>query len=189
MRELKADKTFVFGEECEAYKKSEADKVIAELESDNADLRDDKKLTDVILAERNTKIAELEAMAKEPSVPNRPCLKCGSVGTLMYMPIIKDVRTYWDLYNNKGIDYVVGIQCAHCGEVAFVTKQTHEYELRHHKFKRCLAMAKWCFTKSNYHFVLARHGEDAKKNSRKSELYAKWHKRWLELADKFKEDK
>lgn len=31
MNELKADKTFVFGEECEAYKKSEADKVIAEL--------------------------------------------------------------------------------------------------------------------------------------------------------------
>ena len=61
--------------------------------------------------------------------------------------------------------------------------------IRHQKYKRCLAMAKWCFTKSNYHFVLARHGEDAKKNSRKSELYAKWHKRWLELADKFKEDK
>ena len=32
MSKLKADKTFVFGEECEAYKKSEADKVIAELE-------------------------------------------------------------------------------------------------------------------------------------------------------------
>jgi len=34
MSELKADKTFVFGEECEAYKKSEADKVIAELKAD-----------------------------------------------------------------------------------------------------------------------------------------------------------
>ena len=32
MGELKADKTFVFGEECEAYKKSEADKFIADLE-------------------------------------------------------------------------------------------------------------------------------------------------------------
>jgi len=32
MSELKADKTFVFGEECEAYKKPEADKVIAELQ-------------------------------------------------------------------------------------------------------------------------------------------------------------
>ena len=30
MSKLKADKTFVFGEECEAYKKYEADKVIAE---------------------------------------------------------------------------------------------------------------------------------------------------------------
>lgn len=30
--ELKADKTFVFGEECEAYKKAEADKFIADLE-------------------------------------------------------------------------------------------------------------------------------------------------------------
>lgn len=30
MSELKADNTFVFGEECLAYKKSEADKVIAE---------------------------------------------------------------------------------------------------------------------------------------------------------------
>lgn len=32
MSELKADKTFVFGEECEAYKKAEADKFIADLE-------------------------------------------------------------------------------------------------------------------------------------------------------------
>ena len=29
--ELKADKTFVFGEECEAYKKSDVDEAIAEL--------------------------------------------------------------------------------------------------------------------------------------------------------------
>ena len=34
MSELKADKTFVFGEECEAYKKSEADKVIAGLKEE-----------------------------------------------------------------------------------------------------------------------------------------------------------
>ena len=34
----------------------------------------------------------------------------------------------------------------------------NDEEIRRHKYKRCLAMAKWCFTKSNYHFVLARHG-------------------------------
>ena len=60
-------------------------------------------------------------------------------------------------------------------------------ELRLDKYKRCLDKAKWCFTKSNYHFVLARHGENGKENNRRSILYAKWHKRWLEIAAKIKE--
>jgi len=59
-------------------------------------------------------------------------------------------------------------------------------ELNQQKFKRCLDKAKWCFTKSNYHFVLARHGENGKENNRRSILYAKWHKRWRKLAEKFK---
>lgn len=164
--ELKADKTFVFGEECEAYKKAEADKFIAE---------------------KDAEIARLKALAKEPSLSNRVCRKCGKEGTLMYMPAVEDNHTFWDLYNNRGIDYVFSIRCAHCGEVAFVTKQVHEYELRLDKYKRCLDMAKRCFTKSNYHFVLARHGEDSKENNRRSILYSKWHKRWLEIAAKIKE--
>lgn len=61
-----------------------------------------------------------------------------------------------------------------------------EESIRHQKYKRCLAMAKWCFTKSNYHFVLARHGEDGKENNRRSILYSKWYKRWLKIAEKFK---
>ena len=146
-------------------------------------LKDD---VDKVIEKKDKEIAALKAMAKKPSVPNRTCRKCGRVGTLMYMPIVKDERIYWDLYNNRGIDYVFGIQCAHCGETAFVTKQTHEYDLHHQKYKRCLAMARWCFTKSNYHFVLARHGEDAKENNRRSVLYSKWHKRWLAIAEKFK---
>lgn len=164
--ELKADKTFVFGEECEAYKKAEADKFIAE---------------------KDAEIARLKALAKEPSLSNRVCRKCGKEGTLMYMPAVEDNHTFWDLYNNRGIDYVFSIRCAHCGEVAFVTKQVHEYELRLDKYKRCLDKAKRCFTKSNYHFVLARHGEDSKENNRRSILYSKWHKRWLEIAAKIKE--
>ena len=113
----------------------------------------------------------------------------------MYMPAVEDNHTFWDIYNNKGIDYVFSIRCAHCGEVAFVTKQAHDYELKTkelktkavEKYKRCLAMAKWCFTKSNYHFVLARHGEDVKENNRKSILYSKWQNRWLAIAENFKE--
>lgn len=103
-----------------------------------------KSEADKVIAEKNAEIAGLKATVKEPSVPNRACRKCGNVGTLMYMPIVKDRRTHWNLYNNKGIDYVFGIRCAHCGEVAFVTRQTHEYELRQQKIKRCLDKAKWC---------------------------------------------
>ena len=62
-------------------------------------------------------------------------------------------------------------------------------ELNQQKFKRCIDKAKWCFTKSNYHFVLARHGENGKENNRRSILYAKWHKRWLAIAEQFKEAK
>lgn len=43
MSELKADKTFVFGEECLAYKKSEADKVIAELKQEIERLKEANK--------------------------------------------------------------------------------------------------------------------------------------------------
>ena len=53
-------------------------------------------------------------------------------------------------------------------------------ELRHHKYKRCLAMAWWCSAElgmlvSTWEF--------------KIKHYKKWHKRWLELAEKFKEAK
>lgn len=67
-------------------------------------------------------------------------------------------------------------------------RNSMEKAIRHHKYKRCLRVAKWCFTKSNYHFVLARHGEDTKENNRKSILYSKWHKHWLNIAKKFREE-
>lgn len=83
MSELKADKTFVFGEECEAYKKSEADKVIeakdgviAELKADITDLRDDKKSTDAILDERNAEIAELKRQIEFLKTTHASCGHC-----------------------------------------------------------------------------------------------------------------
>ena len=54
-------------------------------------------------------------------------------------------------------------------------------ELRHQKYKRCLAMAKWC---------------ELERTERFSVLYPKdfgyllmkkWRKKWLDLAEKFKE--
>lgn len=44
-----------------------------------------------------------------------------------------------------------------------------------HKYKRCLAMAKLCQWKMG---VFIYHKE-------KNEFYYRWHKRWLELAEKF----
>lgn len=61
--------------------------------------------------------------------------------------------------------------------------------VRHHKYKRCIAMARWCFTKSNYHFVVGRSegGKNELAHYRISRLYSKWYKRWMELSEKFKE--
>ena len=75
----------------------------------------------------------------------------------------------------------------HHAKLFFDERNYAEAQLRRQKYKRCLAMARRCFTKSNYHFVLARHGEDVKKNNRKSILYSRWNKRWLAIAAKYEE--
>lgn len=54
-------------------------------------------------------------------------------------------------------------------------------EIRHHKYKRCLAMAKWCKTSARYDESLGAFGY--------RNWYWKWFNRWLELAEKFKEMK
>ena len=57
--------------------------------------------------------------------------------------------------------------------------------VRHHKHKRCLAMAKWCaaefiVNQNNYK------GFQTHRSKFRIEHFRKWHLRWLELADKFK---
>lgn len=138
-----------------------------------------KDEADKVIANKDEEIAGLKAIANEPGIPSRPCRKCGSIGTLIYMPIVKNEHTYWRIYHNKGIDYVVGIRCAHCGEVAFVTKQTHEYELRHHKYKRCLTMALWC-NACLYQFP------SFGTPSKKEKWWSKWHDKWLDIAEEYK---
>ena len=54
--------------------------------------------------------------------------------------------------------------------------------VRHHKHKRCLAMARWFKIMS----ILA---ADYRVPREKWNFYEKWHKRWLELSEKFKEAK
>ena len=64
----------------------------------------------------------------------------------------------------------------------WVLKSEADREIRHNKYKRCLAMAKVCKLKR---FDAA----DYSIPRRKWDFYDKWLKRWLELAEKFKESK
>lgn len=72
------------------------------------------------------------------------------------------------------------------GNAANAMHETEEYamqlynELRHSKYKRCLAMAEWCDAELG---MLVSTWESKIKH------YKKWQKRWRELAEKFKDAK
>lgn len=52
-------------------------------------------------------------------------------------------------------------------------------ECLRHKYKRCLAMAKWCRTSARC--------DEGLGAFKYRDWYWKWYKRWLTLADKYKE--
>lgn len=60
-----------------------------------------------------------------------------------------------------------------------------EKEARHHKYKRCMAMAKWCKDRIENVVQYNEHDDWLIIN----EYWERWHNRWIELADKFKEAK
>ena len=64
---------------------------------------------------------------------------------------------------------------------------------RHSKYKRCEAMARWCLTESVYfHYRYDDWGDkgyDRPYKWKKVVFWKKWAKYWLELSEKFKEDK
>ncbi len=61
-----------------------------------------------------------------------------------------------------------------------------ETQLHRHKYKRCLAMAKWCEMGISYWDDDEQEGGWEYKKLRHC---IRWKKRWLELAEKFKEAK
>ena len=67
-----------------------------------------------------------------------------------------------------------------------------EREFRHQKYKRCLNNA-WFCQKLSKECALAAYthrGWTIERHfDKKAELYRKWHKRWLAIAEKFKEEK
>lgn len=70
-------------------------------------------------------------------------------------------------------------------------------ELRHQKYKWCLAIAELCkeslrlmrlYEVTDEYWNLEP-GQDAEYFCKKGDFYSKWRKRWLELAEQFKVDK
>ena len=70
-------------------------------------------------------------------------------------------------------------------ETEFYLKSEADKVMAHNKFKRCLLIAKWCFEKS-YSTTLVKYD---KESGYRLNFYDWWGKRWLELAEKFKEAK
>lgn len=60
-------------------------------------------------------------------------------------------------------------------------------EKSRHKYKRCLAMAKWCLYWANYWETCE--PSDCSMFIIKARYYRKWYKHWKKLAEKFKEAK
>ena len=61
-------------------------------------------------------------------------------------------------------------------------------ELRHQKYKLCLAMARWCENEENRLEAIAPIFDSDKECwEYNSDYWFKWCQRWLELAEKFKE--
>ena len=64
--------------------------------------------------------------------------------------------------------------------------------IRHHKYKRCLAMARWCYSMDCRMLNEAADSGTYFKESwfwKRALWYGKWKRKWLELAEKFKEAK
>ena len=74
----------------------------------------------------------------------------------------------------------------HKSEELADTCRFYENELRHHKYKRCLAMARIAQDDWHLHnsFYAMGHQEFEK---RKCEFYEKWRNRWFKIAEKFKD--
>ena len=64
----------------------------------------------------------------------------------------------------------------------YYLKSEADKVIAHQKYKRCLAMARWCASRSaSWCF------DPADDELHKSDFYEKWKLRWRELAEKFKE--
>ena len=80
------------------------------------------------------------------------------------------------------------------GLADYYLKSEADKVIAHNKYKRCLAMAEWCrmhdeFTQLESERLGLPQRTLFLEYRRKAMWWNKWHNRWLELAEKFKEAK
>lgn len=67
-------------------------------------------------------------------------------------------------------------------------KSEFDKVIAHHKYKRCLAMAKWCESEENRLEAIAPIFDTDKECwEYNSDYWNKWFERWLKIAEKLKE--
>lgn len=72
----------------------------------------------------------------------------------------------------------------------FYLKYEADKMIEHHKYKRCLAMAKWCeIEEKRLEAIAPIFDTDKECLEYNSDYWNKWHNRWMELAEKFKPNK
>ena len=83
------------------------------------------------------------------------------------------------VYKMVGEDYCDDSFCVVPYDVYL--KSEADEVIRRQKYKRCKAMAKWC----NERWIL----DDCLYELGKTRFYERWEKRWIKIAEKFKEAK
>lgn len=87
------------------------------------------------------------------------------------VPLVYDIET-------------MGLAEAHPQDMYYAVylKREADKVIAHNKFKRCLDMVAYCDLKMSYWAIREIHEGD----TGKFDLYSKWHKRWLQLAEQVK---
>ena len=74
----------------------------------------------------------------------------------------------------------------------YYLKSEADKVIAHNKYKRCLAMVKWCKAEAEINHNSAYEASEYLPSRedyfrRRAEHYERWQKRWLELAEQFKD--
>lgn len=150
------------------YLKSEADKVIADKDAEIAQLQ-------AMLEGRNKQVWAL----KHRIAPKQ------SDKTLQ--------ERFNEVCEKHGVSTLQDLDWAFCESEKRRTKDNINAVniIYHHKYKRCLAMARWCLTERVYfHYRYDDWGDkgyDRPYKWKKVVFWGKWARRWLKIAEEFKE--